>query len=469
MSDNMPIFSPIFSQKSWDFIFTNSKIDILEGTARSGKSTVALFKFGFRVNESSSNQHIIAAATTVVARRNLIDRNFGFKEMFKGVVREGTDTKKGNHLVFTDSRGVEKYIYIVGYQDKARWKAILGSTIGCVLVDEINLADPDFIAQAYRSGASVDDWYLSGTLNPANPDLEIYEFINRTRPLKKYVDYIPHELIDYLKSSKLKPLNRAVYWFFDFNDNPIMTDELVNEFKQLYPVGSFYYNSLILGLRGVTEGAVFGKYISDDLDINLHDTPERGWQDDFIRFAVGIDLGNNEIKRGTILTFTGVMRKFEGLTVIDSYACNSVESNALVLEIANKTMEWYNSVGVKNKFTGVYIDGYGAIQILIPTIRKKLYESGMNQFTYVDLCIKFGDDGGRMARLLLFMLLINQKRLRFNSTKGAQLTKTQMKKLVYAEDGLPLDENKIEIDYYDSLGYATTPFLKKFNEALTPR
>ncbi len=460
----------IFSSKQWDFIYTNSRIDVMEGTARSGKTSIGRFKFGLRVKESSCTQHMIAASTSVVARRNIVDCDFGFKEMFGDVVDDGKDPKKGNYLTFIDSKGRKKYIYIVGFKDKARWKDILGSTVGCILIDEINLADKDFIAQAYRSGASVKDWYLCATLNPANPDLEIYDtFINRTRPLKKYIKQIPTETLDFLKKCPNKPITGAAYWFFNFNDNPVMTEDLVSFFKEMYPVDSFYYNSLVLGLRGVTEGVVFGKYITDQLDIELKDTLDHSWQDDYIRFAIGIDLGNNEIKRGTVLTFTGVMRKYAALTVIDSFECSSTEANALVLEIALKIYEWYYSIRSAKKFTGVYIDGYGAIELLIPTIRKKVYEMGISKFLPIELAIKFGEDGGRKARLLLFMLLINQKRLRFNKTSGAQKTKLMFKKLVYNEDdGLPLDNNQIEMDYYDSCGYATTPFLTQFNEALLP-
>ena len=39
-----------------------------------------------------------------------------------------------------------------------------------------------------------------------------------------------------------------------------MTEDKVNRFKQMYPSDSFFFASKILGLRGVVEGVIFGKY-----------------------------------------------------------------------------------------------------------------------------------------------------------------------------------------------------------------
>lgn len=304
------------------------------------------------------------------------------------------------------------------------------------------------------------------TLNPANPDLPLYtNIINRARPIAKYLNEIPSSIIEDL--SKSKPMEGSYYWHFNFNDNPVMTPELIERFKEVYPPDSFYYSSLVEGKRGVTEGVIFGKYLNETHDIKLVNTNNHAWEDDYMRFSVGIDLGNNEIKRGTILTFFGVGKNYEFGTNIFVYQCKSTESVALVNEIANKVVAWYYSLISLNKFDGVYIDGYGAIQILIPTIRKKIHELLKNEFIHVDLAIKFGDDGGRMARMMLYLLLINQHRVFFNKDDpGAQELKRNMKKLVYDEDGLPLDENKIENDYYDSSCYAITPFLTKYNEVL---
>ena len=465
-----------FSQKSLDMIGYPSRIDVLEGTARSSKSTSVMFKFGLKVNASEYNQFFVAGSTAVVARRNLIDNKNGFKELFKGIVREGTDNRFGNHLIFTDTIGREKVIYIFGFRDKSRWEVVLGSTMAAGVIDEINTSDLEFINQVERSMASVPDAWFGCTLNPDNPDKEIYEkLINRARPLRRWTHDIPSEILHELKKQK-NVRHGAVYWHFNFKDNPAMTEELIDNFKAVYPIGSMIYNSLVVGIRGIAEGTIFGQYLDDSFFVRkneyVFDAKKQLMNDieyllktnQYIRYSIGIDLGNNVLKKGTVLTFTGIQRGYIGADFIDAISAKSTEANDLVIEICDKIIEWYKHIVDRSRFDGVYIDGYGSIEILIPTIRKRLSVLGYSQIR-VDLCIKFGTDGGRKARMMLLLLLINQKKIRFNPTEGCKKLYSNLRKIVYNEkDGLPMDENKEENDYYDSACYSITPFTTKLNE-----
>ncbi len=469
-----------FLEKSLDLIACPSKIDIAEGAARSSKSASIVFKLGIKIATSNYNQFFISGSTSGVARRNVVDNKNGFLDMFRGNARNGTNPKYGNHLIFTDHLGREKIIYIFGFKDRARWQTILGSTLGAGMIDEINVADPSFVKEVYRSLISVDDFWLGGTLNPDNPDKEIYEeLINRCRPLKKWAHDIPDEIIADLKTSpKETIIPDAIYWHFNFKDNPIMTPDKIDFFRRLYPPGSFYFNSRILGIRGVAEGVIFGKYLDESFFAptvevivdarkkKMSNVDRKMYENEYIRYTIGIDLGNNEIKRGTVLTFTGIKRGFKGIDPIDVYEAESTEANELVLEICKKIIEWYKQIRNRGLFAGVWIDGYGAIELLVPTIRKQIIAMGFPQIT-VDLCIKFGDEGGRESRMMLLLLLINQHKIEFNTTKGCRELYKNLRKLVYGEDGLPLDENKIENDYYDSFCYSFTPFTIRLNDEIT--
>ena len=465
-----------FSEKSLDFIMYPSKIDILEGTARSSKSTSAAFKFGLRVNASDYNQFFIAGSTSTVVRRNLVDNMNVFKDMFKGYVRDGTEKEKyGNHLIFIDSKKRKKIIYIFGFRDRARWINVLGSTLGGGLIDEINTADPNFINEVFRSFATIDDYWLGATLNPDNPDKEVYStFINRTRPLKRWMHDIPGEIIAELSAVKMKIMSDAVYWHFNFFDNPVMTQDKIDEFKEKYPPDSFYYNSKIKGIRGVVEGVIFAKYLNDGffslrteavLDtkkVLMDEIDYRVRFNQHIRYSIGIDLGNNDLKKGTILTFAGIKKGYAGVDYIDTYPCEKKETNELVLEMCNKIVEWYKKLVDRGKLEGVYIDGYGSIEVIMPTIRKKLAAMGYGSIR-VELSVKFGSDGGRMARMMLMLLLIHQHKITFKDTKSVQKLYNNLRKIVYGDDGLPLDNNQEEMDYYDSSCYCITPFTKYLN------
>lgn len=476
----------VWSDKSIDFFLTPSTFDLLEGTARSSKSTSAMFKLGLMIERSRYNQFFIAGSTAVVARRNLIDGENGFLQQWGGQVREGTNPRYGNHLFFVDSRGMQKIIYIFGFKDKARWKTVLGSTLGGGVIDEINIADEDFINEIYRAMVSVDKFWLCGTLNPDNPDKFIYNrLINKSRPLKKYINDIPSAIL--MQLAKEKPIPNAVYWHFNFNDNPAMTSEKVERFKRMYPADSFYYASKILGLRGVVEGVIFGKYLNDTfLSKNINEFIDGRKQDidevlfdlknaRHIKYTIGVDLGSNQgNKKGTIMHFAGMRLGYSGVDFIDVHPVNSVEANDMVIEICNKIQDWYYMIARPSAFDEVYIDGYGAVGVLMPTIRKRLMDIGIK--VPVRLSVKFGnisqqkktsdntDLGDRHSRMMLLLLLINQKKLRFRNTPQLRKTIDHLKTLVYASDGLPLDDNQMAMDYYDSLCYCITPFTSKLNE-----
>ena len=101
---------------------------------------------------------------------------------------------------------------VMGYGDKKRWKKALGGQYGCLLIDEINTADIEFVREA-----SMRCDYLMGTLNPDDPNLPVYkEYINHSRPLPQYKDDAPAELNNMLTE---EPKLGWVHWFFSFNDN----------------------------------------------------------------------------------------------------------------------------------------------------------------------------------------------------------------------------------------------------------
>ena len=92
-------------------------------------------------------------------------------------------------------------------------------------------ADIEFVREL-----STRNDYLMATLNPDNPDLPVYkEFINKSRPYKKYAGDVPEEIMRDL-SEPVNPKWR--YWFFTFNDNLSLTPEAIQKKKDAAPVGT---------------------------------------------------------------------------------------------------------------------------------------------------------------------------------------------------------------------------------------
>lgn len=248
MKNNFPL-----SQKYIDFVNTveNVDADFLEGTTASGKTTVgAGVKFMRMVSRSKKKLHIIASKTTGTAEKNIIQQDNGILDIHPKARYYGNGDKdyKIPHIKFEG-----KIIFILGYDNRDKWELVLGSQFGCVYIDEINTANIDFIREV-----STRNEYLMATLNPDDPNLPVYkEFINRSRPYKKYEADVPAEILQELTE---EPVPKWRYWFFTFLDNLSLTDEEIQKKIQSAPPGTKLYKNKIQGLRGRATGLIFPNF-----------------------------------------------------------------------------------------------------------------------------------------------------------------------------------------------------------------
>lgn len=243
MSNKFPL-----SQKYIDFInTTNVSAEFLEGTTASGKTTVgAGVKFMRMVSQSPKKLHAIAAKTTGKSEETIIQQDNGILDLHRNAVYCGNGDKdyKLPHIKFEG-----KIIYILGYSSRDKWEMVLGAQFGCVYIDEINTADIEFIREM-----STRNDYMLATLNPDDPSLPVYkEFVNRSRPFKKYENDVPPEITAELTE---EPVPNWRYWFFSFADNLSLTPEQIEKKKNSAPKGTKLYKNKILGLRGRATGLI---------------------------------------------------------------------------------------------------------------------------------------------------------------------------------------------------------------------
>ncbi|HHV51843.1 MAG TPA: terminase, partial [Clostridiales bacterium] len=160
--------------------YHEASVEFLEGTTLAGKTTIGTLKFMLKVAESPKKFHILAGLDLGTIEKNIINKELGILDVFGPLVQYNAGGKGQYslpHIVYRD-----KIIYVFGYDNKARWKKALGGQYGCLYIDEINIADMEFV----REAAMRCD-YMIATLNPDDPDLPIYdEYINHSRPLPEY-------------------------------------------------------------------------------------------------------------------------------------------------------------------------------------------------------------------------------------------------------------------------------------------
>ncbi len=207
------------------------------------------------------------------------------------------------HIVLHTSKG-DKIIYVLGYDNKARWKKALGGQYGCLYIDEINIADMEYVREA-----SMRCDYLMATLNPDDPNLPIYrEYINCSRPLPEWQNETPNEILNMLNE---EPKPGWVHWFFSFEHNYGLSTEKIEQIKCNVPRGTKLYKNKILGLRGRATGLVFSNFE------RARHIKTKEWarqflnynrkSEHFVQFTAGLDTAYSQKSPDTIaMTFYGI-------------------------------------------------------------------------------------------------------------------------------------------------------------------
>ncbi len=310
------------SQKYIDFInsVNNVSADFLEGTTASGKTTVgAGVKFMRMVSASSKKLHVIAAKTTGKAEETIIQQDNGILDLHHNAKYFGNGDKdyKLPHIKFED-----KIIYILGYSSKDKWEMALGAQFGCVYIDEINTANIEFVREI-----STRNDYLMATLNPDDPNLPVYkEFINRSRPYKKYAKDIPPEIMAELIE---EPVPKWRYWFFSFIDNLSLTREDIEKKKASAPKGTKLYKNKIQGLRGRATGLVFPNF-ERSRHVRSKEWAKQFLKSDcgkehFIQFTAGLDTAYSQKSPDTIAMIFGAITNKGKYIQLDEKVYNNAE------------------------------------------------------------------------------------------------------------------------------------------------
>ena len=286
----------ILSPKYKAFLRCKAPVEFLEGTTAAGKTTVGIFKFILKCAESKKKIHILSGLDLGTIEKNIINKDLGIIDDF-GVLTEYNASGKGQyslpHIVLHTSSG-DKIIYVLGYDNKARWKKALGGQYGCLYIDEINIADMEYVREA-----SMRCDYLMATLNPDDPSLPIYkEYINCSRPLPEWQAETPMEILNMLNE---EPKPGWVHWFFSFEHNYGLSAEKIEQIKLNVPKGTKLWKNKIQGLRGRATGLVFNLEEKDII------TLAQAKMLKFERFSAALDTSYSDSTPDTIaFTFTGI-------------------------------------------------------------------------------------------------------------------------------------------------------------------
>ena len=251
----------------------------------------------FKVSMSEKKFHILSGLDLGTIEKNIIQKDNGIIATFGSLVdyRSAGDVQYSMpHIKYQTANG-EKIIFVVGYDNKARWKKVLGGQYGCLYIDEFNIADMEFVREVWMRCD-----YRIVSLNPDDPNKECYtQFVNHSRPIEKYKNDAPSELLKMLKE---EPKAKWVWWYFSFEHNASLTEEKKQQIIESVPKGTKLYKNKILGLRGKATGLVFNIENKDII------TEEEAKKLKFVKYSIGCDTSYSK-KSHDKLTF-----EFVGIT-----------------------------------------------------------------------------------------------------------------------------------------------------------
>ncbi len=260
----------VYSKKQRELLrlWQNNKlkrINILEGSVRSGKTWISLVLWAFWVATMPKHGNYLMVAKTLTSlRRNCLDlliklvgsRNFSY------------------NLPKKEASLFGRLVYLEGVNDARAESKIRGMTLQGAYCDELTLFTEDFFSMLL-SRLSEPEAKLIGTTNPDNPNHWLKT---------KYIDRAAQDNLDLLTQQ------------FLIDDNIFLEKEYVENLKKEYT--GVFYDRFILGLWKPAEGLIYRKFADnpDKYFIEREQLPELKY------INIGVDFGGNRSQHAFVAT-----------------------------------------------------------------------------------------------------------------------------------------------------------------------
>jgi hypothetical protein len=161
----------------------DSTYNVLEGSWRSGKTTMMLLSHILYLDDLDvSGLHIVGAESIATARTILVNNPSGFS--YVDFFAENSEQKQyegKDALLITNSRGKKQILVFVGTAKSNSWQSIRGLTAMSVFITEANIAHKSFLQEAIGRTLSTPQKYrkMYFDLNPKSANDWFYkEFLD---------------------------------------------------------------------------------------------------------------------------------------------------------------------------------------------------------------------------------------------------------------------------------------------------
>ena len=304
------------------------------GSMGTSKTLVAGLLFFDRIMNAppNVNQFAIIGVSSVLAKRNFVDKADSLYNIHRGLCSPYSDGNKdasGSHFCIYGKYG-KKIVYIAGADNKTSFTNILSLDLGGILLDELSALHPDVFREAYgRVQRLAYPGWLITTTNGGNPAQEFYsELVNHATVM--FRDSVPKIELDEMVEDRP---NEHYYHFNLRDDCPHKTAEQTERLMNSYPVGSFYYYSKILGCRGFSEGVLYASLLSDAKIVDFNDLNLSAFEEVIMTVDVGKSVNGEDTKKShTIVALGGYTRQYHRVVAIASKKIKSIEHRDIIEE-----------------------------------------------------------------------------------------------------------------------------------------
>jgi len=411
MSHNEITFSP--KQEEVISLLKHKKlkrINLLEGSVRSGKTWISLVLWAMWVATQPVDSCFLMAAKTLTAleRNNL--------NLLASLV--GND----NFKFSVQSKKAELFgrcVYLEGASDIRAENKIRGLTLKGAYLDELTLVDEDFFVMLL-SRLSEPDAKLFATTNPDSPNHWL---------MTNYIQRAEAGELDFLRIK------------FLIDDNPYLSKEYVEALKNEYT--GVFYERFIKGEWKAAEGVIYPEFA---------DNPENFLKDkaDEISFAtIGVDFGGN--KSAHAFVCLGFTKGFKSCVVLDEFYLKEQISPE---RLAKEFISFCKRQKEKYRVYEAYCDS--AETTLICGLKNAVLKE------HLSIDVKKAQKTKILDRIRFFNTVISTKR--FSVLKHCKNVTEALSQAVWDDEKLcdvRLDDGKRNIDSLDALEYAAEPYMKE--------
>lgn len=393
-----------------------ARINILEGSVRSGKTYISLVGWLMLVSTYPKDSCFLMVGKTMTSlKRNclvLLESLVG-KKYFTFSVPKKEATLFG------------RKIYLEGVNDARAEQKIRGMTLQASYCDEITLFTEDFFSMLL-SRLSMPNAKLLGTTNPDTPTHWL---------MKKYI-------------SRKEELNLKL-WKFYLDDNDTIPKEIREDMKREYT--GVFYDRFILGKWVQAEGLIYSKFANNTKDYIIDRFPIHELQS----VHIGIDYGASKSK--TAFVAVGFTQGYKQMIVLNEKTSLGVNTPEQMYE---QFLQFYNEV--KEEYGYVYrsyADWGGLGQVITRGLQTYCTQKG-TPIRIFD-CSKYRI----IERINIVSRLMGADKFKIMSRCKETIEALSSAVWEEGKDDVRLDNGTVNIDVLDAMEYAFSNYMQILDNA----